>query len=286
MKKLALILLLAPHYLAASAIIFDFGNVLAYISHTRYFGHLGTYNVASYCLDGNPFTLKHAFFEYLDTIQPHDDPYHGWQSNTQKLPAIMCDWMKGSLSSQEIKAKIADHLDAHCTDESFKSIAVTLSEAMFTPEILADCLVLHNESIELVKLCRMLGHKTYLLSNLDIETYHAIQKKYPWFAQLFDGIVISGETGYIKPDPYIYHIMLNRFAIDPQNAVFIDDIEHNLTPARDLGIFTILGKQEQSGLDTQPYTKYIKNTLLIWLNGQFCKNYYAIKQTLLTLQHY
>jgi len=43
------------------------------------------------------------------------------------------------------------------------------------------------------------------------------------FLSWFDGIVVSGEEGVIKPDPRIFRILLERCRIAPGEAVFIDD---------------------------------------------------------------
>jgi putative hydrolase of the HAD superfamily len=57
--------------------------------------------------------------------------------------------------------------------------------------------------------------------------------------ELFDGVVISGEVGIRKPTPQIY--VLGAEAIDkpPEECVFVDDLDFNLTPARDLGMAAI-----------------------------------------------
>jgi 2-haloacid dehalogenase len=51
--------------------------------------------------------------------------------------------------------------------------------------------------------------------------------------------VISGEVGAIKPEPRIYEALLERFAIDPLRAVFIDDSEVNAAAARPFGMQAI-----------------------------------------------
>jgi 2-haloacid dehalogenase len=43
----------------------------------------------------------------------------------------------------------------------------------------------------------------------------------------------------IKPDPRIFALLTERFGIEPQRAVYIDDVEANVTAARPLGIHAI-----------------------------------------------
>jgi glucose-1-phosphatase len=63
---------------------------------------------------------------------------------------------------------------------------------------------------------------------------------------LFDTRIISAEVGFIKPDPNIYLIALDRLATKPSETIFIDDLPDYLEPAKSLGIHTI----HYTGLDT------------------------------------
>ncbi len=58
-------------------------------------------------------------------------------------------------------------------------------------------------------------------------------------AQLFDGIVISGEVGIRKPAPQIYEMGAAKIGVEPERCVFVDDLPFNLTPAAELGMATI-----------------------------------------------
>ena len=57
--------------------------------------------------------------------------------------------------------------------------------------------------------------------------------------QLFDGTVLSSQTGYIKPDPRAYQAILDQLAVEPAAAVFVDDREGNCGGARDVGMQAI-----------------------------------------------
>jgi putative hydrolase of the HAD superfamily len=56
---------------------------------------------------------------------------------------------------------------------------------------------------------------------------------------LFDTIIESSKTGIRKPDPKIYEIACEEMGIQPNDAVFLDDLGINLKPARALGMTTI-----------------------------------------------
>jgi putative hydrolase of the HAD superfamily len=53
---------------------------------------------------------------------------------------------------------------------------------------------------------------------------------------LFDAFIFSYQVGVIKPDPKIYKIALEKLGIEPQEAVFTDDVPRNVEAAKALGI--------------------------------------------------
>jgi epoxide hydrolase-like predicted phosphatase len=66
-------------------------------------------------------------------------------------------------------------------------------------------------------------------------------RRYPreLLAELFDGVVISGEEGFRKPDPRMYELGAQRIGEPPANCVFVDDLAFNLDPARELGMAVV-----------------------------------------------
>ena len=82
------------------------------------------------------------------------------------------------------------------------------------------------------------GVPRYALTNWSAETFPPARARFE-FLSWFDGIVVSGEEGVIKPDPRIFRILLKRHCIAPDEAVFIDDNPGNAAAARVLGIHSI-----------------------------------------------
>lgn len=58
--------------------------------------------------------------------------------------------------------------------------------------------------------------------------------------EIFDQIVLSGNEGFIKPDPKIFEITLERLGENPENCIFIDDSPTNVEAARQLGMNGII----------------------------------------------
>ena len=66
--------------------------------------------------------------------------------------------------------------------------------------------------------------------------------------ELFDLVVESSVEGIRKPNPEIYKMTCERLAVQPEEALFIDDLGINLKPARALGMQTIKVLNEDQAL--------------------------------------
>ena len=93
-------------------------------------------------------------------------------------------------------------------------------------------------TVDILSELRELGTPLYFLSNYAAETYPLALQRFD-FLSWFAGGIVSGEHGVIKPDPVIYGLLLDRFAIDQQRAIFIDDNAANAEAARPFGIHPI-----------------------------------------------
>jgi 2-haloacid dehalogenase len=93
-------------------------------------------------------------------------------------------------------------------------------------------------TVDILAELKRAGVPRYALTNWSAETFPPAQARYE-FLSWFDGIVVSGEEGVIKPDARIFRILLERFGIAPGEAVFIDDNPHNAAAAQALGIHGI-----------------------------------------------
>jgi 2-haloacid dehalogenase len=95
-----------------------------------------------------------------------------------------------------------------------------------------------DDSLHILRELKQAGHPLYGLTNWSHETFPIARQRYDFFSW-FDGIVVSGEEGTIKPDPKLYQTLLERYDIDPSRAVFIDDNKTNVEAAEALGIHGI-----------------------------------------------
>jgi 2-haloacid dehalogenase len=93
-------------------------------------------------------------------------------------------------------------------------------------------------SVEILAELRDRGIPLYGLTNWSAETYPAARERFA-FLRWFRGILVSGEIGVIKPDPRIFALLIERFAVEPRRAVYIDDVEANIAATRPFGIHAI-----------------------------------------------
>ena len=94
-------------------------------------------------------------------------------------------------------------------------------------------------TVAIIKKLKDRGYHVYGLSNWSAETFPLIRNRYDFF-RLFDGYLISGEVGLVKPDPAIFEIVLEQTGRASEECVFIDDSPINIQAAADLGFTSLL----------------------------------------------
>ena len=87
---------------------------------------------------------------------------------------------------------------------------------------------------ELIGELKAAGYGIYLLSNASVRQHDY----WPRIAasRFFDGTLISGDEGVVKPQPEIYRLMLERFGLKAEECFFIDDVAGNIEGAFYCGI--------------------------------------------------
>ncbi len=89
------------------------------------------------------------------------------------------------------------------------------------------------------------GYTLYILSNWDPTSFALFTKAFPEIfihhgKQIFDGIMISGHAGIVKPETAIFKKCLQKFNLQAHDTLFIDDEPANIQAADKLGIHTII----------------------------------------------
>jgi 2-haloacid dehalogenase len=89
-------------------------------------------------------------------------------------------------------------------------------------------------SLEIVEELAARGVPLFAITNFGAEFWTGFRPTQPVFDHFRD-IVVSGVEKVIKPDPAIYALALERFGLQPGEAIFIDDNLANVVAARDNG---------------------------------------------------
>jgi 2-haloacid dehalogenase len=103
------------------------------------------------------------------------------------------------------------------------------------PETIAGAI---EGTVEVLAELKQYGKAVYALSNWSAETFPMARPRFE-FLSWFDGMVISGEEGLIKPDPRIFEVLCERYELRPGTTVFVDDIAANVEAAQALGFRAI-----------------------------------------------
>jgi epoxide hydrolase-like predicted phosphatase len=89
--------------------------------------------------------------------------------------------------------------------------------------------------VDAVRAARAAGIRTGLVSN----SWGTSRYPHDLLAELFDGVVLSGDEGIRKPAPRMYELGAQRAGVHPAQCVYVDDLEFNLPPAQELGMAVV-----------------------------------------------
>ena len=92
-----------------------------------------------------------------------------------------------------------------------------------------------DDTVTLLGDLKAAGRPLYAITNFSAEKFDQERRRWPFFAW-FDGIVVSGEVKLMKPDPPIYHHLLELYGLAAADCVFIDDTPANVDGARAVGM--------------------------------------------------
>ena len=145
----------------------------------------------------------------------------------QKGPFLMLE--KGEISASELYDIILPHCKpgTTCTDvqNAFE-------------EFLKDLPV---ERLKMIESLRNTGYKLFVLSNTNpIMFNHWIDNAFrndgKSINDYFDGIVTSYQEKMCKPDPLLFKRVVERYNLNPEETIMLDDSEANVKSARSIGL--------------------------------------------------
>ena len=88
---------------------------------------------------------------------------------------------------------------------------------------------------EVINALRNRGHEIYGLTNWSMETFPAARERFG-ILQMIDRYVVSGAEGLVKPDARLFRVLLDRYHLQAEECVFVDDNPDNVAAANALGM--------------------------------------------------
>jgi len=267
MKLLRIIVLFFFFECKPLAIICDLGGVFIetnkkaaswYIGPTSYLYYLTTLSVPT------GISLKKQLFAYLNTIEGHFEHHiTTYDSSGLPVPSIMAAWLAGASSCNAIQELINQQAknNSFFSSHAQKLLIHKIANLIFDPAIFVQTRHISRSGTAFLQECKRDGHQLYILSNWDPESFALLERVYPDFFALFDGKIISGEVGLLKPDPTIYQHLLETFDLNPSDCLFIDDQMSNIHAAESIGMRTVHYQKKNSFFGTRPNFESIERVI-------------------------
>ncbi len=248
-------------------IIFDLGGIVFTTNKLEACKHLGVKNVAYYLLQlKNPAKIKNIMFETLEKIYPWPENFNKIKPTDdtgKEIPYLMYCWLNGSMNTQEIRDIAIPAIDMHLNWFATKveqKLVKNIVTMIFTPQQFIKTQKINSDAISFIKMCKKAGHKIYVLSNWDKESFSLLKQKHSDLFSLFNGIVISGNVNKTKPNSEIYNHILKKYNLQASDCYFIDNQQINITAAKQSGINGIVCNA--NNLFSQKLIYQIKDTVV------------------------
>ena len=157
--------------------------------------------------------------------------------------AVMRQWVKQAYADGADRNPIHALERGECTNDEFelalaRELVLEDGGPVAGPGLLARMFAgqtLDEAMLALFRKLKASGVPTGLLSNSWGGGY-----PHELFPDMFDAVVISAEVGMRKPEPRIFPHVAELLGLPPQECVFIDDIQANITAAEQLGFTGVL----------------------------------------------
>lgn len=92
-----------------------------------------------------------------------------------------------------------------------------------------------EDSVTVLTELKAKGEKVYAITNFSREKWAESVIRFP-FLGMFDGTIVSAHERLLKPEPAIYHTLLERYGLNAGDCIFVDDSERNIEGARAVGM--------------------------------------------------
>ena len=88
---------------------------------------------------------------------------------------------------------------------------------------------------DVIVMLKAKGIAIYGLTNWSMETFPQAREHFG-ILQMIDRYVVSGAEGFVKPDPRLFQILLDRHKLKAEECTFVDDNPDNVAAACKMGM--------------------------------------------------
>ena len=159
----------------------------------------------------DPRKFEKEFIEFFSYIMLPEMP-HFWE-----------EYDRGVSTYSRVIDDLAEynHCDRELAEHNLRRSIVTQEEIPATKSLIADL--------------KDAQYNLYVLSNMSLDFIEFLRTKEVY--KYFDGEVVSCHEKVVKPDAQIYKILVERYDLNPEETLFIDDRRSNVEAAQNEGIY-------------------------------------------------
>lgn len=239
-----------------TTIIFDLGGVLLGQSRAGFIRSLGLGALFTYAIFDRkalwkfPAALQDLVFAVCGQFKIEKDPCikPSFTPAGVELPYILCAYQAGRIYSADILEQLP-HVLHVCRKKGYfvshrqELLVKRAIEGIFNAELIAKYIYPIRPTVSLLRRLAHIknpdGSKKYrilALSNWDKESFAFVKQRFAHQFSYFDGIIISGDVGTIKPNQAIFECAMKLYNLQPEDCIFIDDQNENIIAAKAFGI--------------------------------------------------
>jgi HAD superfamily hydrolase (TIGR01509 family) len=224
------------------AIIFDLDGVVLTTDSLQAFQEIGITTILQYIATEWKLPSQATLFNALETT-PAVSTFDSYNQGI-RMPQIMVDWQCASQSLVAIQLAMNRQIRNSQKSDLEKNVLLQTISMMLTPKKFIATRKNIPAGVELLHELKAQGYKLFVLSNWDPTSFSLLKAKHPEIfmyqgGEMFDGIMISGNVGILKPERAIFEKCLTDFNLQASDAIFIDDTIENVQAAQQMGITAI-----------------------------------------------
>ena len=131
---------------------------------------------------------------------------------------------------------VSNYIESFKDDSDYEKVKYILSR-----DNLHISYPLMKDNFDYISKLKDKGYNLYILSNITKDSYEYVNDTID-INKIFDGGVYSYQEGLVKPDRRIYELIVERYNLNKDETMFIDDKQKNIDAANKFGIKGVLFK--------------------------------------------